>query len=281
MKRAMSKMLAHANHYMASSIEFLTKIFKYNEMKRLISIIILAFTVSALSAQPNNLMKDAERYYTANDFANAIKTYESILKQGFESSELYFNLGNSYYKNNEIAKSVLNYERAKLLAPNDEDIQFNLDLVNQFVVDKISPMPRFIVTKWWQSLINMNSADGWGRISLIFFIIMLIAAAGYIFASSVSLKKTSFIAAIVLFTFCAFSFGFGSTQKTKISNRKGAVIFSSTVTVKSSPDESGTDLFVIHEGLKVEVKEVLSGWCNIKIADGSSGWVKQSTLEKI
>ena len=250
-------------------------------MKRLISIIILAFTVSALSAQPNNLMKDAERYYTANDFANAIKTYESILKQGFESPDLYFNLGNSYYKSNEIAKSVLNYERAKLLAPNDEDIQFNLDLVNQFVVDKINPMPRFIVTKWWQSLINSNSADGWGRVSLIIFILMLVAAAGYIFASTVSLKKISFIAAIVLFVFCAFSFGFGSTQKTKMTNRKGAVIFSSTVTVKSSPDESGTDLFVIHEGLKVDIKEELSGWCNIKIADGSSGWVKQSTLEKI
>ncbi len=250
-------------------------------MKKLILTILSIVIASSLFSQPSAQMKEAERMYTANNYADAIKTYESILKQGYESAELYYNLGNSYYRNNEITKSILNYERAKMLAPNDEDIRFNLELANQFVVDKIEPLPRPFFVKWWHSLINSNSSGGWAKISIICFILALIGASGYIFASSINLKKISFITGIVMIVISAFSFGFAGKQKAGITNHKSAIVFTPTVTVKSSPDESGTDLFVVHEGLKVDIREELGNWYNIRIADGNSGWVKKINLEKI
>ncbi len=250
-------------------------------MKKLISIIYFLTVSSLLFAQPSAQMKQAESLYTANNYAEAIKVYESILKQGYESADLYYNLGNAYYKNNEVTKSILNYERAKLLAPGDEDIKFNLELVNQFTVDKIEPLPRPFFVKWWNSLIDANNSDGWARLSLICFIIALIGASGYIFTSTVSLKRVSFITGIVLLVISVFAFGFAGKQKSNITGHKSAIITTPTVTVKSSPDESGTDLFVIHEGLKVDIKEDLGNWYNIRLADGNSGWVKKITLEKI
>jgi len=162
-------------------------------MKKLISIIYFLSLGTLIFAQPSAQMKEAERLYSANNYTEAIKAYESILKQGYESADLYYNLGNAYYKNNEVTKSILNYERAKLLAPGDEDIKFNLELVNQFTVDKIEPLPRPFFVKWWNSLINSNTSNGWARLSLICFIIALIGASGYIFTSTVTIGKANII----------------------------------------------------------------------------------------
>jgi tetratricopeptide (TPR) repeat protein len=250
-------------------------------MRKLIFILFVIGCAISVSAQPEKLIKEANQLYASNEFSKAIKIYENLAGQGLESSELYFNLGNACYKNGEIAKAVLYYERAKLLAPNDEDIQFNLDLVNQFVVDKIESLPRPFFVKWGQSIINIFPVNGWAFISIISFIFMLSLAAVYIFSQNTMFRKISFYFAIFFLFISLVSFILAGKQKSKLIHRNHAVIFSTTVTVKSSPDESGTDLFVIHEGLKVEIKQELGNWYEIKVADGNSGWVKKITLEKI
>lgn len=251
-------------------------------MKKYINILFLLVCIAFIAnAQPENLLKEANQLYAANEFGKAIKVYESIIGQGFESPELYFNLGNACYKNQELTKAILYYEKAKLLAPNDEEIQFNIDLVNQFVVDKIEPLPRPFFLKWGQSILNLFTANGWAFISILTFIFVLCLAAFFIFARTITLRKISFSAAIFLLFISLLSFVLADKQKTKITHRNHAVIFSTTVTVKSSPSESGTDLFVIHEGLKVEIKEELGDWADIKLEDGNSGWIKKGVFERI
>jgi tetratricopeptide (TPR) repeat protein len=250
-------------------------------MRKLIFILFLLFGAFISNAQPEKLIKEANQLYASNEFAKAIIIYENLAGQGLESPELYFNLGNACYKNQELTKAILYYEKAKLLAPNDEEIQFNLDLVNQFVVDKIEPLPRPFFLKWGQSILNMFTSNGWAFISILTFICMLALAALYIFVRTLSLRKISFSAAIFFLLISLFSFVLAGKQKSKLTHRNHAIIFSTTVTVKSSPDESGTGLFVIHEGLKVEIKEELGNWADIKLEDGNTGWVKKGVFEKI
>jgi tetratricopeptide (TPR) repeat protein len=250
-------------------------------MRKLIFILFLLGAAIITNAQPENLLKQANQLYASNEFAKAQKIYENLVGQGMESVELYFNLGNACYKNQELTKAILYYEKAKLLAPNDDEIQFNLDLVNQFVVDKIEALPRPFFLKWGQSILNLFNDNGWAFISILTFIFTLALAAFYIFARSLSLKKISFSAAIFFLIISLLSFTLAGKQKAKLTHRNHAVIFSTTVTVKSSPSESGTDLFVIHEGLKVEIKDELGDWADIKLEDGNTGWVKKGVFERI
>lgn len=250
-------------------------------MRKLIFILSLIVVTFITNAQPENMLKEANQLYASNEFNKAQKIYETIVNQGFESAELYFNLGNACYKNQELTKAILYFEKASLLAPNDEEIQFNLELANQFVVDKIVPLPRPFFLKWGQSILNLFTANGWAFISIITFIIILGLAALFIFSTTLSIRKISFSAAIFFLAISLLSFVLAGKQKSKLTNRNHAIIFATTVTVKSSPSESGTDLFVIHEGLKVEIKEELGSWADIKLEDGNTGWVKKMVLEKI
>ncbi|MCF8359591.1 MAG: tetratricopeptide repeat protein [Prolixibacteraceae bacterium] len=250
-------------------------------MKKLLATFILVIAFLAMKAEPSDSLQKANEYYVDNEFAKAVEMYENILDKGYESAALYFNLGNAHYKNGNLTSAILNYERAKLLAPNDEDIQFNLDLANQFVVDKIEPLPRPFFLKWWHNLINMNTTNGWALISIAAFIFTLVFAAVYVFSRSTGLKKLGFAIAVIFLIGSLVTFGFSGVQKMKIIHRDHAIILSPTVTVKASPAESGTPLFVIHEGLKVEITEELGNWYEIKLADGNTGWLEKSTLEKI
>jgi tetratricopeptide (TPR) repeat protein len=235
----------------------------------------------ALKATPADSLQKANQLYANNEFHTAAEIYENILDAGYESAALYYNLGNSYYKSAEYTRAILNYERALLLAPNDEDIKFNLKLAKQFVVDNIDPIPTPFFVKWFWNISNLQTADNWALISLISFIVVLLFALIYLFARTIGLKKTGFILAISFFLFSGFAFILAQKQYSKITNRNQAVIFAPTVTVKASPDASGTDLFVIHEGLKVEILQKINQWIEIRLEDGNTGWVVEEVLEPI
>lgn len=250
-------------------------------VKKLINTIFLFLAFVTVKASPSDSLSKANDFYASSEISKAIQVYENIVDDGFESSSLYFNLGNAYYKNGDINKAILFYERAKLLAPNDEDIEFNLDLMNQFVVDKIETLPRPFFVKWGQSIANLLGVDGWAKISLISFILALAFILAFVFSINSRIKKTSFTIAIIFILVTLFSFSYAYKQKKKIETRNHAIIFSPTVTVKSSPNESGTNIFVVHEGLKVEITDELNDWIEIKLGDGNSGWVEKNVLEKI
>ncbi|MBN2807246.1 MAG: tetratricopeptide repeat protein [Prolixibacteraceae bacterium] len=250
-------------------------------MKRFIASIILSIAVYTVAAQPVDSLKAANDYYAANQITQAINAYEYVLANGYESAALYYNLGNAYYKNNELVNALLNYERAKKLAPFDEDLQFNLDLANQFVVDKIEALPRPFFIKWGQNIASLMTIDQWAILSMICFIMTLVFALGYVMLLTPALKKWAFGLGIVLLFLSASSFSIAAKQRYKEKHQLHAIIFSPSVTVKASPNSNSVDLFVIHEGLKVEILKNHNAWLEIKLEDGNQGWVQKESLKII
>lgn len=245
--------------------------------------IILLFLIFSFSIYSNtdSLFLSANQHYSNNEFEVAIAKYEQIIAKGYESSELYFNLGNAYYKTRNIGKAIVNYERAKLLNPKNEDILFNLELANSLIVDKIDEIPTFPLKLWIRNIVLFLPSDTWAIISIFSFIILLLALLLYLFAKTVLLKKVSFWLGILFFISSILSFIFSFQHKELLTKRDYAIVINPSLTAKSTPDMNGTDLFVIHEGLKVKIEDLLGEWCEIKLSDGNKGWVRITSIEKI
>lgn len=251
-------------------------------MKQYIFLALFLFPVFLFAREENNqLWEKANAYYTTEEYQQAILTYRQILNTGEESAKLYFNLGNAYYKTGDINNAILNYERAKVLAPNDEDIAFNLQIANQYVVTSIEELPEPFFLRWQQSVVNLYPADSWSVISISVFFVFLVFLGLFIFSRKVSIRRISFWIGILAVLFSGLTFSFAAQQKKKIVERNEAIVFCPRVTVKSSPTQSGTDLFLIYEGLKVEITDSLTTWKEIKLADGNEGWLPDSCIVKI
>lgn len=225
---------------------------------------------------------DADKAYQENKYAEAIKMYENILATQGESAVVYYNLGNSYFKEKNMAKAVLNYERALLLNPGDADIRFNLDMARSKTVDQITPATEVFIVTWINSLTNMQSERGWAKIGIVSFICLLVGLALYIFSKRLFIRKIGFIGAIILLVVTVCANLFARQQKNELMDRTGAIVMSPTVTVKSTPDKSGTELFVLHEGTKVFVEDnSMKGWKEIRLEDGNKGWIPTGAIEII
>lgn len=249
----------------------------------LISGLILVMFSLSLFSQENNtqLWEKANAFYTTEDYQQAISNYEQILRTGQVSAKLYFNLGNAYYKAGNMNQAILNFERAKVLSPNDENIDFNIRMANQFVVTSIEPLPLPFFLRWRTSVINMYPSDTWSYISIAAFVLFLLLIGLFIFSRIVSIRRISFLLGIFMVIFSGFTYSFAAKQKKKIMERNSAIVFCPRVTVKSSPSQTGTDLFLIYEGLKVEMTDSIGTWKEIKLADGNQGWLPDSCIVKI
>lgn len=248
-------------------------------MKRLyILIAILITTVSVLSAQS---LKDAEEAYSKENYSTSVEIYEALADSVGVSAELYYNLGNSYYKLKNYPKAVLNYERALLLSPGDDDVKFNLNMAKANIVDKIDVVDRSFISMWFESIRNITSSNRWAIIAVISFILFLIGIFIYIFGKQITLKKIGFFGGAILLMFSIYANIASYKQKQKIIERETAIIMAPSITIKSSPSESGTELFILHEGTKVQITDKMGEWSEIKIEDGNSGWIKTSEMEII
>ncbi len=234
-----------------------------------------------VTAQEDQRFAKANELYTQGKFEEATKAYEEILRTGVESPELYYNLGNAYYKSGLLPQAILNYERAKLLAPRDQDIEYNLQLARSQTIDKIDKVGEFFLKTWIRALRNKADSDTWAYMSIAFFVMVIAMLFLFYFSSTATLKKAGFFMGILFLFLFIFSFSFSRQQKQKLVNRDYAIIFAPTVNVKSSPDASGTEIFVLHEGTKVKVIDELGEWRQIELSDGSKGWINASTIEII
>lgn len=230
---------------------------------------------------PNDLYLQANAAYAKGDFQAAADSYEEVLKRNGESATIYYNLGNCYYKLNKTAPSILNYERALLLEPGNNDIRFNLEIAKLKTVDKIEPVGDFFLTEWFRDMQNLLSTNAWSILSIVCFILLIAGLFLFFFSRRIFIKKTSFYLSLVLLIAVVFGNIFAHNQKRKLIQRKEAIIFVPTTTIKSSPDNSGTDLFILHEGTKVNVKNKLGDWNEVVTADGNVGWIKKSEIEVI
>ena len=233
-----------------------------------------------LCAQESSL-KEAEEAYAKEDYTQAIELYESVLKSYGESAMVYYNLGNAYYKAGKVAPAILNYERALLLNPGDSDTRFNLQVARQKTVDKIEPIGEFFLTRWIGTVEDVYSADGWAKWGVASFLLFIGCLVLFFFSKWIRLKKIGFFAGICFLLISLVANLFADSQQDKLLHRADAIVFASTVTVKSSPDASGTDLFILHEGTKVTIKSTLGEWSEIQLEDGNVGWMPSKEIQQI
>jgi tetratricopeptide (TPR) repeat protein len=224
---------------------------------------------------------EADSAYVQERYQQAAKDYEALLKQGV-SADLYYNLGNCYYRMDQMTQAVLNYERALLLSPGDEDIRFNLQMARSKTIDKITPESEMFFVTWYRSLVNVMSVDGWARTALVALIIAIVLALFYLFSDRIWLRKIGFFGGILLLLVFLTSNLFAWQQKRNLTQRTGAIVIKSAVNVKSTPSKNGTDLYILHEGTKVTVTDAtMREWRKIRVADGKEGWLEVSEIEVI
>jgi tetratricopeptide (TPR) repeat protein len=245
-----------------------------------ITLLVTGFFTS-FAADIDTLFYKANAAYAGEYYEDAIQHYNKIIEEGYESPVLYFNLGNAYFKNNELPPAILYYEKALKLSPNDEDIRFNLQLANARIIDKIEPVPELFIYAWWRSFYNMMPVDSWAVLSVAGFILFIVLFLFYLLSRSMIIRKIAFFSGLVVLVMTIFSFSISYRKYHNFHNQKEAIVFTPTITVKSSPNPNSVDLFVIHEGSKVLIRDQVGDWYEIRIANGSVGWLPASALRKI
>ena len=250
-------------------------------MKRLFVIALLFVPILLMADEASLQVEQANQLYRSGSYQKAAEVYEQILKNGFESPVLYYNLGNAYFKQQNIPAAILSYERGKRLAPRDEDILYNLRLANLRVVDKIEPLPQLFLLEWWNAFVSQFSSDGWAFIGIVLLWIAGIGGVVYLSARGIILQRIGFIVVgmSIMFTCIAFIALYQRYQAEH--NTHSDVVFAQTISIKSAPDNQSTDLFVLHEGVTVEVLDAVGDWRKIRLADGKVGWMVLSNMELI
>lgn len=224
----------------------------------------------------------ADSAYSKGDYLSAIKAYETILTNDGVAPEIYYNLGNAYYKSNDIAKAILNYERALLLDPSDSDIRFNLELARSKTVDKVSEGFKLFITEWIEAIVNMASMTTWAIIGIVTFIVMLAALLLLFYGKKISMRKLAMAISLLMLAITVFANLAALHHYHYLNNRQMAIVVVPGVTAKSTPDESGTSLFILHEGRKIKVcDDTMKDWKEIELEDGTVGWIPTASIEII
>jgi len=242
-------------------------------MKRLI--FILSLFICSQSFASEQVFEEGNKQYANENYSAAISVYDSILTLGSESSELYYNLGNCYYKTNDWANTIWHYEKSLQLNNNEKTIH-NLELAKLKIIDRIEPLPQLFYKKWWINLTQTLSTKVWQILTLFGIGLILILQLFSQFTSLKSKLITKTLSGITVIILLI-------TQTSYHNNftKKEAIIFSETITVNSAPTSSSTNLFTLHAGSKVEITDVIGDWINIKIANGNSGWIVQNSIKEL
>lgn len=229
----------------------------------------------------DDLLAEGNGYYQNQQYEDALSSYKNIADQGFESEVLFFNLGNTYFRLNRLGYAILYYEKALLLDPNDEDINYNLKLANVRTVDKISEVPKLFIVEWWDLFVSLLSPSGWLQVVFALYLIVLILVGIYFISSRYLIKRTGLLCGSVGFVLLLFFLIVFISAYLRDTTSEYGILVKSVETVKISPDEKSNDAFVIHEGVKFELEDELQGWTKIKLADGKVGWLPGRTFESI
>jgi len=247
----------------------------------LVALLILLPASASLGQTPEQLFREANQLYQQGKVPDARDLYEKILSSGYSSGELYYNLGNAYYKTGSLARAILNYERAMRLIGGDEDVRHNLQLANMMTTDRIEPIPKLFVWDYWQACKDAFSLRSATLFAYLFYVLVAGAAALFLLARTYALRKVALLSgggALVAFCFCALLFASKLTDATRTDE---AVLMAQIATVKNSPDPKSSDAFVLHGGSKVQLIDHLGSWSKIRLADGKVGWVEAASLEVI
>lgn len=258
------------------------KLFRCKALTPLWLSLALAMVVSVQSkGQADSLFGLANKQYQQNEFTLAAATYCRLIEKGIKTPEIFYNLGNAYYKSGRLGYAILYYEKAKLLAPHDNDIARNLAIANARVLDKIDVIPDFFIRRWFYQLVNLLSSNTWAVIALATFASMLTAWLLYLFSGRIAVKRLAFYSATGLLLISMLSYWFSVKRKQYVADSSAAIVVKPSVSIKSSPDFEGNNIFVLHEGTRVMVTDSIDSWKEIKLTDGNKGWLESETIEPV
>lgn len=250
--------------------------------KSLLIYLIIFFASSFINAQNlESFMEEGNNFYQNKQYNEAIKSYEAILNQGYVSSELFYNLGNAYFRIGEIGKSILFYEKSLKLDPSNEDAAYNLKIVNARTVDKIKEIPPLFFIKWWNILLTYFTSSQWQVIIFVFYILLLLSIGIYFLTSNLQYQKFSFIFGILNLTALVLSVILFISSINRESSSNSGILLKSVISAKISPDRQSNDAFVIHEGTKFKIDDKVGNWAKIKLSDGKVGWLPINSFEVI
>ena len=223
---------------------------------------------------------DADDAYEMKHYDKAISIYEALIKEEGATKQLYYNLGNAYFKQGELAQAILAYERALRLQPSLQDAKHNLQFAQSRIIDNIQDTQSFFLSNWLQAIRNALSQRTWIILSISLFILALVGFFLFAFSQIIWLRKTAFYTSLVALIISMAACANAGSLHQRDTLRAEAIITQGIVNAKSSPDRSGTDLFTIHEGTKVEIKEVIGEWCCVHVGN-NIGWMPLAHLERI
>lgn len=249
-------------------------------MKRytLLILVLLASFVAKAQQSAEQWFEQANIEYNAGNYDTALILYNNVIASDLESVPLYFNMGNTYYKMREYPMAIYYYEKALKLDPSNEDVRTNLAIANLAIVDKIEPVPQSFIEKGWNGLKRSLSGQQWTILSIMAFGLLLVSVFLFLRSRQMGLRKFGFFFGLIMLVVFALSVLFAAQLKRASLTEDQAIIMNPTVTVKSTPNESSVDLFVLHEGAKVQILDQADSWNKIKIANGSIGWLQAETM---
>lgn len=246
---------------------------------KLLGVFFILISVFAKAEDVQSLFAKGNEAYKIGDFTTALKQYKAIEEQGETSADLNYNIGNCYFRLNKVGYAILNYEKALKQDPALEDAQINLLTAQKLTVDKIEQLPLPGIVRVYKGFLNMLNTEGWAKVSVVFVFLFLVFILIINFSKNSTIKKSLFLvnAIIVLFALLTLVFAFSSSYYDK----EELVLVKDNAYIKSEPTKSGKDLFILHEGTKVQLKQDNNAWIQIKLSDGLIGWVEKGAFKKI
>ena len=253
-------------------------------MKKHIFLIISILTLGATTVFAENAdtkFQKANELYKANKYTESASLYQEILASGLASTELYYNLGNAQYRNGNFAQAILNYERALRLSPSDNDVKHNLALAKTKTTDNINATPKFFLSRWLTNINHWFSANCWGAICIILVVLVCTAIGFFFLSKSYRIRKIGFFSGIVLACFLVASIVNAVVSNNWQNSHDEAIITTPAVSIKSSPDDSAAEKYILHEGTKLFIKDLVGDWAKIELEDGNTGWINSADYEVI
>ena len=253
-----------------------------NDIRNLLFTLLLISTAGILFAQqPVDIAHQADEHYRAGNYSLAIDSYEQVIASGFSSAELYYNLGNAYYRENQMGLAILNYERALRLKPYMSDAKENLAFAQSHTSDRITEIPKLFVVRWVESLTTQVDSSLWRWVLVGLLVLAGCAVVLLVLGRSRSWRKTGLVVLIIVIPLLLADFLLLLGTTSHYNARREAVVIPQSVVIKSSPEEQSVDKMILHEGTLVTVQDSLSGWYKIEIADGTTGWCVKSDIVRI
>jgi tetratricopeptide (TPR) repeat protein len=244
-------------------------------------LLLICFAGSAVAQNPEDVFAQANQSYQANRFEEARDAYESLIGNGYESGELYFNLGNAYYRLGDIPRSILSYERAARLIPGDPDLEHNLQLAMALTTDRIESAPRLFLWDYWDVIKGAFAAGGILWITYGLFVALFVPAALLLFGRTYAARRSGLIALAIALPVFLFSLTVCVARISDLTRTDQAIVMSAVTSVKNSPDMKSSDAFVLHGGTRVTITDQIGGWVQIRLADGKTGWIEEKEAERI